>query len=181
MSLTDEIDALDKGALFSPCRRWRYLLWRRWEPEQPVCVFVGLNPSTADESVDDPTIRRCIRYAMDWGYGSMWMLNLFAFRATDPQEMRAADLNALGPRNNEYLLQAGRAADLAVAAWGVHGTHMDRERRVLHMFAEAKIDLHALGLSKDGHPRHPLYMRRDLEPFPWSTSYNGIPVLASGV
>lgn len=169
---------MDKTATFSEDRVYRYALTRTWGAAPPA-AFIGLNPSTADETLDDPTIRRCIGFARAWGCGGIVMLNIFAFRATDPKDMYAADLNALGPRNNEYLLQAGRAGEIVIAAWGVHGAHMDREKRVQRMFASGNVDLHALGLSKAGHPRHPLYLRRDLKPFVWSTSYNGSPVVAA--
>lgn len=175
--LDEVVDGLDSGAIFSPCRRWRYLLWRRWDPELSVCNFIGLNPSTADEQADDPTIRRCIRFAADWGYGAVHMTNIFAFRATDPKVMMAAGSNAVGPRNNEYLLHTARAAELVIAAWGVGGGHLDREGHVIRMCAQTRIDLHALALSKDGHPRHPLYLRADLKPASYVTSYYGVPVI----
>src|ERR1700747_1513844 len=102
-SVSEQIDALDSGALFSPCRRWRYLLWRRWDRDRGICAFICLNPSVADETQDDPTVRRCINYAKDWGYGSLFMLNAYAFRATDPRLMQAQGANALGPMNSEYI------------------------------------------------------------------------------
>lgn len=165
--IADEISALDNGALFSPCRRWRYMLWRRWDPSQDACVFIGLNPSTADETNDDPTIRRCIRYARDWGCGSLWMLNIFAYRATDPNEMKAQGINAVGPRNNEYLFHAVRQADISIAAWGVHGDFLSRAQDVKRLLSQGDMRLHVLKLTKHGHPAHPLYLRSDLLPCPW--------------
>lgn len=154
------------GALFSPCRRWRYLLWRRWEASGDICVFIGLNPSTADETQDDPTIRRCINFAKSWGYGELWMLNAYAFRATNPVEMKAQGANALGPRNNEYILEAAIYADAMIAAWGAH-CEPEREREIRRIVSDAGKQLCHLGLTKGGHPRHPLYLRADLQPTVW--------------
>src|SRR4051812_29172166 len=80
------------GAELSPCRRYRYELWRKWD-EGEVCCFIGLNPSTADETTDDATIRKCRKYAKRWGFAGMLMLNVFAFRATNPADMKAAQKN----------------------------------------------------------------------------------------
>lgn len=167
--MIDQIDALDSGALFSPCRRWRYLLWRRWDPDKDVCAFIGLNPSTADEMTDDPTVRRCIRYAKDWGYGSLWMLNAYAFRATDPKVMKAQGANALGPRNNEYIAAATRYAKVIVAAWGAH-CDSEREVDIWRLVTGAGKTLSALGWTKDGHPKHPLYLPASLTPQSWTGS-----------
>jgi hypothetical protein len=156
----ETIDALDTGALFSPCRRWRYVLWRHWDRRLPICVFIGLNPSTADETQDDPTVRRCIRFAKDWGYGALWMLNAYAFRATDPAVMKAAGPNALGPRNNEYLRVAAVNADLVVAAWGTHCDEI-REATVKQIVTDTGATLYCLGVTTAGHPKHPLYLRHD--------------------
>lgn len=164
--LGDEVSALDAGALFSPCRRWRYMLWRRWDERRGVCAFVCLNPSTADETKDDPTVRRCVNYAKSWGYGALWMLNAYAFRATHPQEMKMQGVGAIGVRNDEYLHAAAVNSNLVVAAWG---SHIDsfREQAILRMFRRAKRPMHVLGLTLQGHPKHPLYLRADLRPMPW--------------
>lgn len=147
-------------AVFSPCRRYRYELWRRWA-KGPAVAFVCLNPSTADETQDDPTVRRCINYAKAWGFGAFCMLNLFAYRATDPAEMkRQAD--PIGPANDRAIFAVCNWVNLVVAAWGVHGTHQDRHRWAIKNLA----NLHHLGLTKDGHPRHPLYLQKDLKPHP---------------
>lgn len=164
----DHVDGLDTGALFSACRRWRYLLWRRWDPSRDVCMFIGLNPSTADETTDDPTIRRCKRFARDWGYGAVWMLNAYAFRATDPKVMKAVGVNALGPQNNQYIMQAARCAGLVVAAWGTH-CDITRQAEIHGLVRRVGRPLHHLGLTNGGHPRHPLYLRADTQPQPWPT------------
>jgi hypothetical protein len=149
----------DFGAAFSPCRKYRYALWRRWETEKPYAMFVGLNPSTADEIEDDPTIRRCKRFASDWGYGCLVMTNLFAIRATDPKVMLAHD-DPVGPENDDYLRYLARRAGIVVSAWGAHGGHRGRDFQVLRMIA----GMHHLGLTKAGKPRHPLYLRADTKP-----------------
>jgi hypothetical protein len=144
------------GAVFSPDRVYRYTLTRTWD-SGPTVAFIGLNPSTADETVDDPTIRRCIGFAKRWGYGTLVMLNLFAFRATDPRVMRAAG-DPIGPENNAYIQAVAAEAGDVVAAWGVHGSYLGRDRAVRDLLFWRPS---ALGLTKDGHPRHPLYVRAD--------------------
>lgn len=154
---------MKRWAHFSPCRRYRYSLWREWGPHTTYAMFVGLNPSTADETNDDPTVRRCIRFAQDWGYGALCMTNAFAFRATDPRVMKA-ESEPIGPENDFVLRQLAEHAGVVVAAWGAHGTHRGREAWLrLHLPG-----LHYLRLTKDGHPGHPLYLPADLKPQPWT-------------
>jgi hypothetical protein len=162
-----DVLALDTGALFSPDRLYRYLLWRSWDRDKPICAFVGLNPSTADEVDNDPTIRRCIGFAKSWGYGSLWMLNAYAWRSTDPRALRTQGADAIGPNNDLYLRQAALNCGLVVAAWGVHCDDV-RERTVARVFEAEGKPLHVLGLSKAGKPRHPLRLRADLEPRRWA-------------
>jgi hypothetical protein len=126
----------------------------------PVAADRGVRraqPSTADETADDPTIRRCIGFAKRWGYGGLVMLNLFAFRATDPRDMRAA-ADPIGPDNDWHLTHSPAA--LIVAAWGAGGTFMDRDRAVRAILGDR---LMALGHTNHGQPRHPLYVRGDTE------------------
>jgi hypothetical protein len=125
-------------------------------------MFIGLNPSTADETLDDPTIRRCIGYAKAWGYGALCMTNLFAWRATDPHEMKAA-YSPVGLFNDVYLKQCAEGAGVVVAAWGVHGEHQHRNIVVMEMLT----GLACLGVTKNGYPKHPLYLRKDLKPIPY--------------
>lgn len=153
--------AKGSAAYFSDDNAYRYWLTRVVDPskEDKIVVFIGLNPSTADAIKDDPTIRRCIRFARDWGYGRLVMLNLFAFRATDPKDMKAEG-DPVGPENDWWLRKWIVAADEVVCAWGVHGTHKNRDLAVLGMIPKPK----ALGRTKGGQPRHPLYMPIDSKP-----------------
>lgn len=149
------------GAEFSPDGVYRYRLWREWDASLPRCAFVMLNPSTADASQNDPTIRRCIGYATRWGYGALDVVNLFGYRATNPRELRTA-LDPVGPGNDEAILWAARVCRTVFAAWGVHGAFRGRDRYVEQLLAEQSIGIYALGLTKDGHPRHPLYLPSDI-------------------
>lgn len=145
---------------------YRYNLWRAWDVDGAGgrVLFVGLNPSTADARQDDPTIRRCIRFARDWGYGGLWMANLYAYRATDPKALRTAE-NPIGDRNDHWLLSLARRARLTVAAWGAWpGPDPHRPANVMDLLG----GLHVLGLTAKGEPRHPLYMRADCEPIRWT-------------
>lgn len=152
---------IHSGAEFSDCRTYRYLLWRIWEWQGYAnqIMFIGLNPSTADETEDDPTIRQCIRFARDWGYGGLLMMNAFAFCATDPKVMAAAE-DPVGPGNDEAFGYRRSQVGLIVAAWGAH-CPVERERRVCQVVGQT---IHCLGRTKAGRPRHPLYLRADTRP-----------------
>ncbi|HVJ81095.1 MAG TPA: DUF1643 domain-containing protein [Planctomycetia bacterium] len=153
----------ESGALFSPCRTWRYALWRRWNDEKRAnCVaFIGVNPSTADEKDDDPTIRRCIGFAKSWGYGGLCMLNAYAFCATDPAALKSAT-DPIGPENDEALLRFTADSVAIVAAWGRH-CGASRAEEVCRLVARP---IECLGRNLSGSPRHPLYLpagaRREL-------------------
>lgn len=154
-----------QGAVVSNCGKYRYALWRRARDDNDrVLTFIGLNPSTADAFVDDPTIRRCIGFARDLGFGRLLMLNLFAYCATKPAEMRKA-FDPIGPLNSDVLRTAARVSGMIVAAWGVHGTFMEREKQVRSILHGK---LHVLQWTKAGHPSHPLYLRKDLLPRQWA-------------
>ena len=163
VSAPDLFGAVKSSAGFSDCRRYRYWLSRWWDERREPLVVIGLNPSTADETADDPTIRRCIGYAKAWGHGGLVMLNLFAFRATDPRDMRAAT-DPVGPAN-DVTLTTQTEGRRVLCAWGAHGGHLNRARRVAHLLAGR--DLVCLGRTKDGYPKHPLYLRADLVPEPY--------------
>ena len=152
---------MNSTATLSHCRTYRYSLTREWGSGLAV-LFVGLNPSTADEMLDDPTIRRCVSFAREWGYARLHMANLFAFRATDPRDMKNAS-DPVGPENDKHLLALANDSALTVAAWGVHGTLGGRHNAVRGMLPR----LHYLRLTKDGHPGHPLYLPGTLKPVAW--------------
>jgi hypothetical protein len=149
------------GAVISRCHRYRYALWRYWDRSLAPVVFICLNPSTADARRDDPTLVRCMGYARAWGYGGVVTANLFAWRATDPRELRSAD-DPVGPRNNHWLRRLTTGMPLVVAAWGNSGNHLDRDTYVRRKIA----GLHYLRLTAKGQPAHPLYLPGSLEPTP---------------
>jgi len=148
-------------AKLSRCRRYRFALWRTWDDSKPYAMFVGLNPSTADETSDDPTLVRCMNFARSWGYGGVCMANLFAFRATDPGEMKAAD-DPVGRRNNQWLKKLAADAGIVVAAWGNDGAYLDRAAEVRALLP----GLHCLKMNKSGQPAHPLYQPASRLPVP---------------
>lgn len=152
-------------AVYSDCERYRYLLTRSWAPG-PKALFVMLNPSTATEIQNDPTVERCQRRAMALGFGSFRVTNIFAFRATDPREMRAQH-DPVGPENDRAILDSLPWADLVLCAWGNHGLHLDRGARVGAMLRQAGVPLFHLGLTGQHQPRHPLYVAYDQQPQPW--------------
>lgn len=154
------------SAVISECGQYRYRLTRIWDEATQMLGFVMLNPSTADATTDDPTIRRCIGFARDWGFGGLAVANLYAFRATKPADMLAA-ADPVGPENDAHLtaLFAAPSVGLVIAAWGANA----RADRVAEAAAlPGAITLNALGVTKDGAPRHPLYMPKTAEPTPWS-------------
>lgn len=157
---------MDRGAELSECGHYRYSLWRIWDTSKPPVLFIGLNPSTADATTDDPTIRRCIRFASDWGAGGLMMGNLFAYRATAPDDMKAQS-DPIGPDNNRHLLRLARRSHPVVCAWGADGDWLERWMEVAKLLGRDDIHPWCLGLTKSGQPRHPLYIRADqkLQPY----------------
>ena len=154
------------GATFSACRRWRYLLWRRWDAAKPAANFLMLNPSTADELRLDPSCSRARDYAERWGYGALIVTNLFAWRATDPRLMQLAP-EPVGRGNDQAILRAAREARLVVCAWGNHGAHRERAAAVLARLRGAQVPLHALRVTARGEPAHPLYLPARLRAARW--------------
>ena len=153
-------------ATFDSTRRFRFRLSRVWDESAPRCVFAMLNPSTADALVLDPTVRRCVGFAKRWGFGALEVTNVFALRSSDPKALYT-EPDPVGVGNDEALVAAAKAADLVIAAWGVHAVLHAREEHVRQLFAEAGIDLSYLRLTKDGHPGHPLYVPADTPPSRW--------------
>ena len=159
------MDYLEAGADIRGRRRqYRYALWRIWDRSLPAVMFIGLNPSTADARRDDPTLVRCIGFATDWGYGGVYTANLFAYRATDPRDMKAAK-SPVGPANNEVILSLVARVDKVIAAWGNDGAWLARDAQVRALLPE----LHYLKMNRSGQPAHPLYLPKGLQPRPWLT------------
>lgn len=153
---------------------YRYTLTRGpWLGEGTV-LFVMLNPSTADETQDDPTIRRCIRFAQSWGFAALTVVNLYGLRSTDPRGLWRCDGHPVAPafENDLAIAIAAHGANLTVCAWGADpGPLPDRPRQVVDLLSPGRIV--ALGLTKDGHPRHPLYVRADAKPVPFTLAEPG--------
>lgn len=148
---------------YSPCERYRYGLSRVWDRTAGSVLFVMLNPSTADEFRNDPTVARCETRARRMGFGAVMIANLFAFRATRPTDLKRAAA-PVGPLNDRILAHWTNSADLTIAAWGAHGAHLDRACK----YAQSLPDrVSHLGLTKAGHPRHPLYVAFETQPQPW--------------
>jgi hypothetical protein len=154
---------MQSGAHFSRCRSWRYALWREWDEGRPRVMLIGLNPSTADARRNDPTIRRCIGFAHDWGFGGVWVLNLFAFRATYPADLKAAR-DPVGPKNDSWLRRIARQCRRVVAVWGNDGRFLDRSARVRALIGDR---LEVIRLNRTGEPAHPLYLPKTLRPGRW--------------
>jgi hypothetical protein len=152
-------------AVYSDCEAYRYLLTRVWGPG-PKALFVMLNPSTATEVQNDPTVERCERRARALGFGAFRVTNIFAFRATDPRVMRAA-ADAVGPANDAAIRDSAGWADRIICAWGNHGLHLGRGARVEALLRATGAPLSHLGLTDAGQPRHPLYVGYARQPEPW--------------
>lgn len=152
-------------AVYSDCEQYRYLLTRLWS-EGPRVLFVMLNPSTATEVQNDPTVERCERRARALGYGGFRVTNIFAYRATDPKVMRAAS-DPVGPGNDRAIADSAVWADRVVCAWGNHGLFLDRGATVLDLLRQTGKPLLHLGLTGSDQPRHPLYVGYDRQPEPW--------------
>lgn len=161
-SADSSITLLRSTARFSPCRAYRYTLHRIWDRSVPPAMFIGLNPSTADEVKNDPTVRRCINYARRWGFGGLIMTNIFALRSTDPNGLTRIN-DPVGPRTDYWLKKSTLEAGIVVAAWGIWGQLKERGEHVRRMLP----GLMCLGTTKAGDPRHPLYLRGDLKPRPY--------------
>lgn len=167
-----EHSEVEASAVISMCGRYRYALNRRWANGNTV-LFIMLNPSTADAKVNDATIRRCIGFAKRWGYSSLAVGNLFAFRATDPKELAAVELlrAQVGPMNDDALKTLMGEADRIVVAWGSNKLRGAVKKRVEVLLRLAREEgqrtLFSVGTTRDGSPRHPLYVRADAEPREW--------------
>lgn len=156
-----------REAVFSDCRKYRYRLSQIWDESKPPLHWLMLNPSTADEVKNDPTVERCERRARMWGYGGSVVFNIFAYRATDPKDMRA-QADPVGPENDQWIAELARESQTIdiVAGWGEHGAHMDRGAAVLEIFRSMQGRISALKVNASGHPAHPLYIAYKATPEP---------------
>lgn len=187
--MTDPV-YIESSAVFDKDRIYRYSLVRRWKPG-PMVLWVMLNPSTADETVLDPTLRRCLGFTQRWGhalgdFGGFVVCNLYAFQSTDPKglwERRTVDImspegvwmgtmivnppdDPVGPGNDDAIREAAKACDLTIVGWGGNAKP-ERERKVAQLLHDIGVKPQALRLSKDGSPGHPLYLPGNTKPFPW--------------
>ena len=158
-------------AVYSDCETYRYMLTRTWDAGGKRALFVMLNPSTATEVQNDPTVERCERRARALGFGAFRVTNIFAYRATDPRDMRAA-ADPVGPENDHAIQSSAtswiRDGDKIVCAWGAHGDHLGRGAMVADLLFSTQRPLFHLGMTKAGHPKHPLYIGYDQQPQLWS-------------
>jgi len=150
---------INSGAQFSQCRRYRFALWRIWDESKPLIMFIGLNPSTANETEPDPTITRVIGFAKSWGYGGVYMMNCFPFVSTDPDGL---NYDGYKDFNDQLLKEIGAKCKEIIFAWGNFKIvrEVGRDVELIKMFPQAK----ALIINKNGSPRHPLYIRGNTTP-----------------
>ncbi len=155
-------ELLGGTAVFDETKAYRYRLSRTFSGgKRGICAFIMLNPSTATADVSDPTVRRCEGYAMRWGFSTLWVVNIFALRSTDPKQLyKHAD--PVGPENNQFILEHVGNSELVIAAWGTHGALNARGACVMKLLTPHTI--HCLGTTREGYPKHPLYLRQDLKP-----------------
>ncbi len=159
---------MKKSAIFDETKKYRYVLSRQWGNNKNFVNFILLNPSTADENIDDPTIKACIKFASKWKYASklkydgIWVTNLFAFRATKPSDLKQCSC-PIGKQNNQYLKKYSTESKMVVIAWGNHGNFLNRDKEVIKILSKIK-NLHYLDITKGGNPKHPLYINRKTKP-----------------
>ena len=149
---------LENDAVISECGKYRYLLRRAWDQEKPRALLVMLNPSTADAALDDATIRSCVRLLSGQGYGSMEVVNVYAYRATDPSEL-AKQPDPFGPRNAATVAAAVARCDVVICAWGAYPPARDHARRILNEVRARRLAVYCFGKTKAGAPKHPLYIK----------------------
>lgn len=160
-------DDAPSTATYSDCEKYRYALTRTWDTHGTRVLFVMLNPSKATEVQNDPTVERCERRARALGFGAFQVTNIFAWRDTDPKQMRKAT-DPVGPENDATILAGVTWADQVIAAWGTHGAHLDRGPQMAVLLHGCGKPIYHLGLSKHGHPKHPLYISYSQQPELWT-------------
>jgi hypothetical protein len=153
---------MEKGAYLSVDKWYRYSLWRLWDSALRRCVFVGLNPSTADGTKDDPTTRKWYQYANLWGYGGYYAVNLYGYRSSSPQNMfaRAENFDIVGPDNDRVIGNVIQAAsvDKVIVCWGMYGAVGERARILFDLLVNAGKTPYCLGVNSNGTPKHPLWL-----------------------
>lgn len=162
---------LSGGAALSKCGTYRFNLWRTWDTRKQSAVFVGLNPSTADATRDDNTIRRCIGFARQWGFGGLVMVNLFPLRSRSPKALPGPLNQEAEAANRAAVIEACEQAGILIACWG--SAWLARDRGVEYLDLASK--WHCLGQTKSGAPRHPLYLASDTKPIPYPCNRCGQP------
>jgi len=162
---------MKRTAIFDRTGTYRYQLGRRWQASGAEVAFVMLNPSRADDSHDDPTLRACIQFAQRWNYAALSVVNLFGYRTPHPSELKQAK-EPIGADNDRYVLEAVSVADKVVVAWGNEGGLLGRDRAILTQLEPHHHKIYYLQLNRSGQPRHPLYIPRNvsLQPFPFANS-----------
>jgi hypothetical protein len=155
------MENMEKDALISDCQKYRYWLSRCWDKNKKSCLFIMLNPSTADDKIDDPTIKKCVFYAKKFGYGSMFVVNLFAYRATDRSILKKAE-EPVGKNNDKIILQFAEKADSIITGWGNDGKYLNRSENIVKLLESRGHKLFCLKLNKSKEPCHPLYVKNSV-------------------
>jgi len=162
---TFELFPESSGALFAPCRKWHFTLWRTWDSNLPIVNWLILNPSTADESILDNTLTRCQNFTQAWGYGGMVITNLFAYRATEPMDMKQFEA-PIGIENDRHIVESATASAMVICGWGTHGKFLERDEHVKSLLRDNGIKPYCLKINADKSPSHPLYLSSKLRPLP---------------
>lgn len=162
--LTHALESQPKGAFFNSDRTHRYSLWRAWNPSKGIICFIGLNPSTANESKDDATIRRCVGFTQQWGYGGFFMLNLFTFVTPYPKDLVTVQHDVAW--NNAFLLNAASECVKVIFAWGNFKEASERGKEVIRLIPNG----YCLGVNRNGSPKHPLYLKKGAAPIRYSAA-----------
>ena len=163
------LKAVKGGAVITG--NYRYLLWREWDSNRKTVAFIMLNPSHADAEINDPTITRCINFALSWNYGRLEVVNLFAYRTSKPSLLKQA-AEPIGRDNERYIVDTVKGSDRVILAWGNNGTWQQQDLYVLQLLKKYN-HLYSLGITKKGCPRHPLYLRSTIEPQIYGTLKDG--------
>lgn len=153
---------MERSAYFSECRKFRYILYRKWDKDAPIVLFIGLNPSKADGKIDDPTIRRCISFSKGWGFGGFAIVNLFAYCSHNPNELFKIN-DPIGPKNDSVIIEHIPKAEKIILIWGNHGSFLKRNEKILKLIKKP----FCLKINKNGSPAHPLYLKSTLKPIPY--------------